>query len=343
MKKYIIIAIAALLAAACTKVTSISTGEEQAITFKTINYVLNTKAEAYTGGAFGVNAFWTPTDWATDGAANPYFNDNEKVVHGPSYAPGEWGPESEYFWPKTGKITFAAYSPWKATGFPGFDALQKCYVYNGYQIPATADEDLMFADIIADQTQNVPQYQLSGNTDGVPILFRHVLSKIGFLFKTVENPNPNATSTVIIKTVKILNINNSGDYNQNDNAWSNQDGTITYSYNDTDFEIAPADDPASPSVGSLILMPQSLSATTAASEGQQLELAYTIVTVRNGVTYNEDVTAKVDITTTEIPAWGPNQSIVYTITISPVSDTPILFDPAVADWTEVSGTISLDR
>mgnify|MGYP007102065879 FL=1 len=44
------------------------------------------------------------------------------------------------------------------------------------------------------------------------------------------------------------------------------------------------------------------------------------------------MTATVDLVTDAIPTWSPNMSIVYNITIDPISKDPILFDPAIADW-----------
>ena len=63
----------------------------------------------------------------------------------------------------------------------------------------------------------------------------------------------------------------------------------------------------------------------------------------------ENVTSTVDLlpptetgsTTTAITEWEPNMSIVYTLTISPFSNVPILFDPAVADWQSVTGEITV--
>jgi hypothetical protein len=85
----------------------------------------------------------------------------------------------------------------------------------------------------------------------------------------------------------------------------------------------------------MILLPQEL-----AEGGQQIVIDYTIRTkyASNDEWAEENLTATVDLVTTEIPEWEPNQSIVYTITINPVdtsAENAILFDPAVADWTVV--------
>ena len=97
------------------------------------------------------------------------------------------------------------------------------------------------------------------------------------------------------------------------------------------------------------VMPQVLEAGA-----QKLELDIHIkTTLSNGKTIEEDYTPTIDIKDiSSLKAWQMNENIVYTINIKPVAyvsewDTPndviITFDPAVADWTNVdaSATIQL--
>ena len=109
MKKYLILALPVLVAlAACTKV-EVQDTEQQAVTFNVVNYLQQTRAyNPYsTEDTFGTFAFFTPTDWETDGDGT-VFIENEEVLYGPSYAEGEWGTATRYFWPKTAKLTFAS-------------------------------------------------------------------------------------------------------------------------------------------------------------------------------------------------------------------------------------------
>ena len=305
MKKLFVIAAALLCLASCTKVEKKNTVESNIISFNVINYVQQTKANtAYTGDAFGVFAFWTATDWATDGDINVFMN-NDKVVQSPEYAPeGEWGPVDVRYWTKTGKITFAAYSPYTNGASQGFSATPTSTKADGFEfadftIGANTDVDLMVADLAVDKSKNEPEYMLSGNKDGVPILFHHVLSKIAFKFATVENPNPNVEdSQIIIHSVKINGINNTGDYTQNDtNVWADQSGDASYQYNPAtgkDITVNPGDDPKGTDVESRILLPQTL------TEGvQQIEISYTIRTkyASNPEWAEEEVTATVDLVT----------------------------------------------
>ncbi len=104
MKKYIIIAIAALAAsAACSKVETTEVQKE--ISFEVAN---NIKTKAFTGsvynnGAFGTYAWFNNTD---------EFMVNEQV----DLSGGVWKTvDNTYYWPKTGSISFISYSPFEGT------------------------------------------------------------------------------------------------------------------------------------------------------------------------------------------------------------------------------------
>ncbi len=350
MKKIIVIACALLAIASCTKAEK-KTADQTRISFEVINYLQQTKAiSAYTGTEFGTYAYWTPTDWATNGDVN-LFMKNDRIIQSPTYAPaGEWGPESERFWPKTGKITFASYSPYcgqAGNGFSEVPTFSKAngFVFRNYTIVAGTNVDLMVADLAVDQTENDPEYMLSGNKDGVPTLFRHVLSQIAFQFKTVGNPNPNVEdSQVVINEVKVKAIENKGTYTQNnDPEWAGQSGSASYEFNPAtgnSITLNPDDtDAKTTQVPSRIVLPQELTEAV-----QQVEITYTIRTKYESNTEwaEETVTTTADLLTTTVDEWEPNQSVVYTITISPVSDDPILFDPAVASWAPITdNTLSL--
>ena len=115
MKRLFIISAAALaLMASCAKVEPVVT--DQPFTFAVANYAQQTRAEAYsTDDTFGVYAYWTSENWETDGTTNSFMT-NDKVFYSPEYAQGQWGTRAKYYWPRTGKLTFACYSPYTAQG-----------------------------------------------------------------------------------------------------------------------------------------------------------------------------------------------------------------------------------
>ena len=343
MKKSLIIVLPVLAACvACAKV-DVQQEEERPVTFNVVNYLQQTRANtAYsTENTFGTYAYFTPTDWKTDGTGTPFY-ENEEVKYGPDYAPGEWGTEGRFFWPKVAKLTFASYSPYvnsstaSSMGFsdvPTFSQVRG-FVFSRYAVVPDADVDLMVADLVIDQTANRNEYALSSNTEGVPTLFRHVMTQVALTFKCGENFNPGVDgSEIVIKRVRLTGIREVGDFSQNGlPMWTRQSGSAEYEFNpDSEGSHIIMSDPSKvyqPAVSSFILLPQELT-----EGGQRLELVYSIRTSYDGSwTEESDMTATVDLVTDAIPTWSPNMSIVYNITIDPISKDPILFDPAIADW-----------
>lgn len=118
MKKIISIVLGVAALAACTK-TSVSYEQPGEIALAPVTRANMTKA-AITGTTFpttndmGVYAFYnagklvgTPKEEFLTGSA-AYLN-NVKFVN--RTGTGNWGGETSYYWPKTGSLVFAAYSP----------------------------------------------------------------------------------------------------------------------------------------------------------------------------------------------------------------------------------------
>lgn len=238
MKKYFIIAIAAVTAlAACSKneVVKIDTPDTP-IQFAVVNHLQQTKATAGltypTDVPFGTFAWWTSADWT--GAAEDQdfvFMDNEQIVYRTleetsAYA---WAPATAYYWTKTGKITFASYSPYTADGtdkgyseIPSYD-VAKGFLFNNYTIVDATNVDLMYANLAANCNRNTNQDGAQVTDDnnpesgfnGVPTIFNHALCQIGFEFRAIGKKNPNVNAIKIeITDVDIKNIDNKGSFTQ---------------------------------------------------------------------------------------------------------------------------------
>lgn len=345
MKRLFIISAAALaLMASCAKVEPVVT--DQPLTFAVANYAQQTRAEAYsTDDTFGVYAYWTSENWETDGTTNSFMT-NDKVFYSPEYAQGQWGTRAKYYWPRTGKLTFACYSPYTAQGnekgYSGVPAFNKTdgFVISNYTIVDDTDVDLMAADLVADQTRNsgsAAAGQVS-QTAAVPVLFHHLLTQVAFHFLTAENPNPGVDeSEIIVGSVLVRNVASTGNYTQNADApWSRQANPVNYEFNPVTqtpvgnqpagLILLPSDSEAKPTaVPSRILLPQDLASV-------QADITFTIRTKYTSGWAEETLTSTVDLATALVPAWLPNMRVVYTITIDPISKDPITFDPAVAAW-----------
>ena len=237
MKKYLIIAVAAVATmAACSKVETIDNTPNKAINFTVVNHLQQTKATAGltypTTVPFGTFAWWTENDWTGIAADLTFvFMDNQEVTwHSiETNTPEVWAPTETYYWTKSGKITFASYSPYTEDGtdkgyseVPEYD-VTKGFLFDNYTIVSTTDVDLMYANLAANCTQktNVDGSSVTddsnpeGGYSGVPTIFNHALCQLGFEFRAIGKKNPNVNAIKIeITDVDIVNIDNKGSFTQ---------------------------------------------------------------------------------------------------------------------------------
>lgn len=204
MKKVLTAAILAVTTCAfigCTKneVKSIS-DNPQAVRFLPLNGKHSTKGmvdgTTYPDNLpFGTLAYYLPSgkNWNDNMADATLYIPISKVVNQSGATSGSaWEVEGKtYYWPKSGGLTFFAYSPFSyqeasggnlvVTPLSGNDGIQIV----DYDVDAHQDTDFMVADIAKDKRANVVK---PGNSlyTGVPIVFRHKLSQIvGINFQTV--------------------------------------------------------------------------------------------------------------------------------------------------------------
>ena len=368
MKKYIIIAFAALAASvACTKVETAEVQKE--ISFEVAN---NIKTKAFTGsvynnGAFGTYAWFNNTD---------DFMVNEQV----DLSGGVWKTvDNTYYWPKTGSVSFISYSPFEGTSNTAGTTpavTKNSITYTGVTAGTT---DLMYADR-ATCSNNVNEVEDGANSyTGVPTVFRHALAKLSFKVMANFTEWDDATTgshtewEITLNSFKIKGFNTTGDLELNlngdgkswdkpvttvdgvnYNVWTNVSGATT----DQELVAAPltlttsAQDLAS---ATGFVLPQILTAGV-----QTVDVDIDIkTTLANGNVITENFAKTINISEiSTLKAWQMNENIVYTIKFKPTAhstdpgvaprdddpeDVIIKFDPAVADWTNVdtSATIQL--
>lgn len=200
MKKVLTAAILAVTTCAfigCTKneVRSIS-DNPQAVRFLPLNGKHSTKVMVdgitYPKDLpFGTLAYYLPSgNWDANMADATLYIPISKVVNKANATSGSaWEVEGKtYYWPKSGSLTFFAYSPFAyqetsggnlaIASLSGNDGIQIV----DYDVDAHQDTDFMVADIAKDKKAN----ESNGGYTGVPIVFRHKLSQIvGINFQTV--------------------------------------------------------------------------------------------------------------------------------------------------------------
>lgn len=359
MKKYILIASAALLAlAACTK--QVPAGQEYEIGFQVANYAATKANVAFTNTDFGV------FDWhhAEDGTVTPIMV-NERVGQKGT----EWKTlDNTYYWPKSGSLNFIAYSPYSADKAPA--VTETSIAFKAYEV---GTDDLMYADRANEKTKNESTYTNISGANGVPTLFHHALAKLSFKVKVnftewtdPENEKDKTTWDVTLQNASLKGLYNTGDLqlalNADNATWKTEGWTPDTQKTAKELELVNAgngmalsttpqdlytdkDGKAQP----FFVLPQTL-----AKGAQQLTVKFHIKTaLSNGKVLEEDYAATLDLSAiSSLTAWGMNQNIIYTICIKPTAsvdpnnpddptDVIITFDPAQMDWETVDAQATI--
>lgn len=350
MKKYILIATALFFAAAaCTKVTpDVETVEQDVeLTFNAQNYVPSTKAAYPDTLTFGCYALYTGSySWneAVLSDAVKFMNDAEI-----SYQTNTWKAKGQtYYWPKTGKLSFACYSPKSANLKLGSDKASLLSVtdYKVEADKASQDDydDLMIADFVQDLTRQ---------TAAVNVIFRHKLAKVGFTSKEAREEYSGVTYHIVVNNISVNNISNEGDFNYNvtdsSSTWTNVEGnvssdmfttatistnTVGQTYTTTPGELSTT---AAATGSDYFVMPQTL------DDDSTISVTYTIYACNSDgkILSAETATSGKDIKNLSAE-WDINKSYTYAITIDPVdAENEITFAPVIADWEDGNGSINL--
>lgn len=253
-----------------------------------------------------------------------------------------WAPATDYFWPKTGKLTFAAYSPADAAGT--YTHTANGLQIAGFTVPAVGGQyDLMYSDRAYNRTSSDNDYKGSQTTnpyDGVDIVFHHALSSIVFKVGTKENYSTGADIDFKIKSIKIKNVYGAGNFNETltdgngsttrTPAWK-ATGEANVEYVAFTGEFAVPEDGTTytepTDAADLILLPQSFERNTAAV----VEIAYTYKTAASAeIAATETFILK---NSTNAKTWEPNKRYTYRIIFGL---DKITFAPIVENWEDVT-------
>lgn len=328
MKK--VFALAALVAVALTScVTNEVVTPEGEIAFKAVNYK-NTKAVVNgpisgttypTTEHFGVYAYHSTTAWSTSYTPNIYMDKVEIWENG-----GVWKNHTQsYYWPKTGMLSFVAYSPYafgagtvSATATEGV-AFTDFTTTNDF----AAQVDLMATDVVKDKAKATPVVP-------VPVSFKHLLSQVKVAVKpAATNYAANGVTSITIDKVVLGGVNSVADYASVDgavvaNGWSGHATPIAYTYLNAAQTVA-LDATEGAAVGTAALVIPQTNAT------RQFTINYTI----NYAGGAKDVVEGVTFDVAADYAWEMGKIYTYTVTIG-VGDE-ITFTPSVSsDWVAVT-------
>ena len=289
------------------------------ISYQVISNRTKAPLEAYpTTVPFVSSAWYLPQGkkWDAHKADAQLYISSAVISHDP--ATDVFKAETLYYWPKKGSLTFMAYSPESA----------KIQITKDNGVKITGWEtngsdkriDLMVADIVKNKSANGTSYGMVG----VPIVFRHILSKVAV---TAFIEKAETGKTISLNKIIFRNVYGEADFNGSE--WTNRgdvhdvDNTLT---NPITLNVNKQN-----IIETMLLIPQSLSAV-GTRENVKMEIYYTIN--NNGAIQNENVSISLN---QHGAAWERGKYTEYQI-IFGTSDHPIDFGGSVSDWTDYGNT-----
>jgi hypothetical protein len=364
MKKLFIIASAAVIAlAACTKseVNNVTSENGPAISFQVANYAGQTKAGETSLITEGFNNFTTYAWYTSTTADNQAFMTPATVTWNSTAK--EWAPSDRvYYWPKTGYINFFSFAGKHLPDAVDLNGSSQAEAHYTTTITVAKDDNILVADGAYGFYMNKKPatYGKDEVSEGVPTLFRHMLSRVKFDIK-VDATDANSEKDHWKVTVNSATVSyrNQGTLEVGfpstpaitwgaDNKPTTAGQTLKYTSQawtpatvanvnlekvasdvivETDGKSASA---AKELIADSVVMPQTLGTTNVT-----VELNYTLEHSFDGSTpISEIVPISATALTTFSPSitvWEPNTIYTYHITIKPTANR-ILFDPAVETW-----------
>ena len=330
-----ILAVAAIALAACSKTFNTANTEGTAIGFNTWTETL-TKARTQ-----GSSTFASGDDFAVYGyklvapsSKTTVFDDVDV-----NYDGSKWAYSPTRFWdPATDSYTFYAVSP-TAVGTAADVAPQTGVIASASITFAGNDNDILVAD---EKTVAKANYG-----EDVAMVFNHIASLVDFKVKKHSNLG---NAVVAITSFSITNIDKTGTFavdtytsTHPDVDWTAtaHDGTYNNTSGVTSVASLPTDVGTTGDfvINNLVAMPQDFRTD---SNIQKVNIAYTITDEASNVsTYTTSFNLKLfddvddtDNTDTIIPGWEAGKHYTFFITIDAQK---IVFTASITDWTPVSG------
>lgn len=254
--------------------------------------------------------------WDANKADAQLYISSAVISHDP--ATDVFKAETPYYWPKKGSLTFMAYSPKSAKIQITKD---KGVEITGWETNGSDKRiDLMVADMVKNKSANETSYGMVG----VPIVFRHILSKVAV---TAFIEKDESGKEIFLNRIIFRNVYGKADFNGSE--WTNRGDVheidnkltnpITLNVNKQNI------------IETMLLIPQSLSAVGTRGNVEMV-IYYTIKD--NGVSKDENVTISLN---KHGAAWERGKYTEYQI-IFGTSDHPIDFEGSVSEWTGYGNT-----
>lgn len=330
LKRLVIPAVLVLTLGCCTKIVQQSGPTDNTeISYQVISNRTKAPLEAYpTTVPFVSSAWYLPQGkmWDANKAdAQLYISD---AVISYDDATNVFKAATPYYWPKKGSLTFMAYSLKSDMAYSPEPNKIKITKDKGVEITGWKTNgsdkriDLMVADIVKNKSANGTSYGMVG----VPIVFRHILSKVAV---TAFIEDGVSGKEIYLNRIIFHNVYGKADFNGSE--WTNR-GDVHEVDNTLDPPIKLRVD-KTPIIETMLLIPQSLSAVIGTTRGNvEMEIHYTIK--ENGTSKDEHVIKSLN---KHGAAWERGKYTEYQI-IFGTSDHPIDFGGSVSDWTDYGNT-----
>lgn len=320
LKRLIISAVLVLTLGCCTKIVQQSGPTDNTeISYQVISGRTKAPLEAYpTTVPFVSSAWYLPQGkkWDANKADAQLYISSAVIGYDP--ATNVFKAATPYYWPKKGSLTFMAYSPKSAKIQITKD---KGVEITGWETNGSDKRiDLMVADMVKNKSANGTSYGMVG----VPIVFRHILSKVAV---TAFIEKKESGKEIFLNRIIFRNVYGKADFNGAE--WTNR-GDV----HDVDNTLTPAIKLGinkTNIIETMLLIPQSLSAV-GTRENVEMEIYYTIND--NRTSKNEHVIISLN---QHGAAWERGKYTEYQI-IFGTSDNPIDFGGSVSDWTGYGNT-----
>lgn len=348
MKKFFFLAaLASVALASCVKNEPAKVDSQKEITFSSPVLASATKTPVAgemdnpysTSESFNVYAVWHDGDFSGPWTDHSLYMDDVATSY--STTLDGWHATPSYYWPKNGKLTFAAYSPSEIGGTAHAYGATGLTI-TGFQVPAAAaaQYDVMYSERAYNKNSSTGT---STDYKGVDIKFKHALSSIQFAIST--DLDYSSSVTIRLKKISLYGVNSKGDFAEgitnevtyaNTPVWTNQTDEVTntnayvYYNNPTGLTVTNTmtNLNGKPNQTDLILLPQTLPVNAT------VVIEYTIDPV-DGTT-PEIAQTHTQTINTLTTTWDPGNRYTYQITIGL---DEIYFAPIIENWTEQTVSI----
>lgn len=308
---------------------------------------------------FAVSARYTPGDFVSWETSVPYFDymdaGYDDTKNGWTTQKGSGG--KAYYWPNSGNLTFAAYSPSSASE----DMTSLTYGKEGFtfiDFTVKSDPSQQYDLLYAPRAMNKTASSAGGSDiyDGVELNFRHALSCVEF---KVRNGSNYAGSQIRINNIEVMNVYQRGSFAENIDVvdesvynsspqWTNQGNVLGTGYSVVPSKIEQLVEEEAKSLEgarSLLMIPQDFNhgsshvtilITYETKTGANwIPQAPAVIDLVNGFDSNKDGIGDSYFNdgTNEIRGWEPGKKYTYMITFGRYK---IFFTPSVSDWSDSS-------